>query len=249
MAKFTNLDASSKSKFIDTAQRWGRNVLTAAQRLFNRLVKSGSWDLRTEIDKNPWKQDPHGGAKAKEWFNKEVIRHSEWFVKRSYMEPGRLYVFRYLHPKYESILDFYDTQPLILALPYYISNEGNVIEQGINLHLLPFGARVDLLCNIVELFKQEYKGELYRDKQKPIQISWQKIKAITMKYGGEFAFRSYRPELKSGTVQFPYELFSKAIYLPSIKYEKMSANQILSMYLNYLKKQGNMYRPTNLSMQ
>lgn len=249
MSKFTNLDVSSKNKFIDTVQKWGRNVLTTAQRLFNRLVKSGSWDLRAEIDKNPWKTDMHGGARAKEWFNKEAIRHSDWLIRRQYMEPGRLYVFKYLHPKYESILDFYDANPLVLSLPYYISQEGNVVEQGINLHLLPFGARVDLLCAIVDLFKTEYKGELYRDKQKSIPINWQKIKAVVHKYGGEFAYRAYRPELKSGIVQFPYEMFAKAIYLPSVKYEKMSADKILQLYLEYLRKEGNMYKPTNLSMQ
>lgn len=248
MAKFTNLDASSKNKFIDTAQRWGRNVLTAAQRLFNRLVKSGSWDLRTEIDKNPWKQDPHGGAKAKEWFNKEVIRHSEWFVKRSYMEPGKLYSFRYLEPLTKDNILWWDSMPLTLAFGHYISEEGNVVEMGLNLHHVPMGCRIDTLCAIVDAFKKMYQGELYREKQKSIPMKWQQVAGFVKKFGVEFAFRSYRPELMSGTICFPYEQWSKAVFLPSIKYEKLNANQILQIYLQYLKDKKIPYKPTDLRM-
>lgn len=248
MAKFTNLDASSKNKFIDTAQRWGRNVLTAAQRLFNRLVKSGSWDLRTEIDKNPWKQDPHGGAKAKEWFNKEVIQHPEWFVKRSYMEPGKLYTFKYLDPKYKDDLLYYDEQPLLLSLHHYISKEGNVVEIGLNLHHIPQGARIDCLCAVVDAFKKLYQGELYREKQKSIPMTWKQIEPITKKFGFAFAFRSYLPELMSGTICLPFETWPKAVFLPTSGYKKMNANQILHMYFEYLKKTGNMYKPNDLRM-
>ena len=247
--KFLNLNTSAKSKFIDTAQKWGKNVLSEAQRLFNRLVKSGNYDLRAEIDKNVWNKAENGGYLAKEWFVKQIAVNKQYHIQRQYMEPGRLYIFRYMHPKYENILDFYDTQPLVLALPRYISNEGNVVEQGINLHLLPQGARIDLLCAIFDLFRNEYAGEMYRAKQAPIRsMTWQRMKKLVHQYGGEFAFRAYVPELKTGTIQFPYETFPKAIFLPSLQYEKKSADDILALYMQYLYDIKIPYRPTNLRM-
>lgn len=235
MASFKNLDEKSKVGFIERAKQWGRNALSTAQRLFNRLVKSGNYDLHKEIKNNPWYAAQNGGALAKIWFNSKVANNEQYWSKRSYMEPGRLYMFVYANPKHEDILDYWDVYPLVISLGRYVSKEGEVVEMGINMHHLPLQVRILVLTKIFEAFKSKYSGEMYREHQKPVDMSWQQVGALVQQYGAGFAFRSYIPRLRTGAICFPYEEWYKAIFIPSNRYERATAAQIYQMYMQYLK--------------
>jgi hypothetical protein len=242
MAKFKNLDTQSKEGILTTIQKWGKNALAATQRLFNRLVKSGSYDLYREIEKNPWYTRSNGGALAQEWFKTQIVTHSEWQQRRTLMEPGRLYMFVYDNPKTADVLDWWDVYPLVLSLGNYkAEGTGNIVEMGINLHHLPLKVRFLVLSEVFKAFANLYRGEMYRAEQSPVQISWMQVGALVEKYGASFAFRSYLPELRTGSICFPYEEWSKAIYIPSQKYEKLQAAQIYARYIEYLRKRKIMF--------
>lgn len=248
MATFTNLDSNAKQGFIDKAKQWGRNALSAAQRLFNRLVKSGNYNLHKEIQSNPWYKAQNGGALARIWFAQKIAPDSAYHSKRQYMEPGRLYMFVYANPKHADILDWYDVYPLVMSLGSYVSQEGELVEMGINLHHLPLKVRILVLCKIFEAFASKYQGEMYRAEQKPIDMTWQQVGALVQQYGAAFAFRSYLPQLRTGTICFKYEDWYKAIFIPSNHYEKMTAQQICNMYMQYLKDKHIMFNVSDTTM-
>lgn len=235
MATFHNLDDKSKQSFIDKAKQWGRNALTAAQRLFNRLVKSGSYDLHQAIKQNPWYTAQNGGALARIWFTQKIATNSDYQSRRKYMEPGRLYMFMYADPKHKDFLSYFDANPIVIALGSYVSQEGELVEMGINLHHLPLKVRILVLCKIFEAFASKYKGEMYRAEQAPVDMSWQQVGALVQQYGAAFAFRSYIPRLRTGTICFRYEDWYKAIFIPSARYEKTTVERLYQMYVQYLK--------------
>lgn len=241
MTSFTHLDSSAKQGFIDKAKQWGRNALSAAQRLFNRLVKSNNYDLHKEIQNNPWYKAQNGGALARIWFAQKIAPDSAYHSKRQYMEPGRLYIFMYTDPKHKDFLSYFDANPIVVAMGSYISQEGQVVEMGINLHHLPLKVRILVLCKIFEAFASKYQGEMYRAEQRHIDMTWQQVGALVQQYGAAFAFRSYLPQLRTGTICFKYEDWYKAIFIPSARYEKTTVERLYQMYVQYLKDKHIMF--------
>lgn len=236
MAKFTKLDETSKRSAIDVMKSWGRNALSTAQRLFNRLVKSGSYDLDKEIKANPWFKESNGGALAKEWFIKTASTNREWQQRRRLMEPGKLYMFVYANPKTADILDWWDVHPLVLSLGNYTAEgTGNIVEMGVNLHHLPLQVRFLVITAVFNAFAKRYKGEMYRSNQSSVPMNWQMVGGLVKPFGADFAFRSYLPQLRTGTIEFPYEEWSKAIFVPSFQYQKLQADQIFARYVEHCK--------------
>lgn len=240
MTKFNSLDTQAKSSFIDKAKSIGRSILTAAQRLFNRLVKTGQYDLGKEIRNNEWYNMQNGGREAANWF-RSYATNPDVQVRRKYMEPGKLYMFVYDHPKYADVLDWYDCAPLVLSLGYYIAKDGSVVSMGVNMHHLPLEVRFIVLETVFKAFAAKYKGEMYRSDQAPVNITWQQVASLVMPFGAAFAFRSYLPPRMTGIIEFKYEDWPKAIFIPSNHYEKLTADQIFQRYMQYLRDNNIMF--------
>lgn len=234
MPKFNSLDTQAKTSFIDKAKSVGRSILTAAQRLFNRLVKSGQYDLGKEIRSNPWYKMPNGGREAAAWF-KSYATNPDVQIRRKYMEPGKLYMFVYSDPKTKDWLAVWDETPLCFCMGGFYTQSGEWRSVGLSLHFVPLEVRFVIAEAIFRAFASKYKGELYRTEQTPVFVDWHKIAPIVQPYGGAFAFREYIPERITGLIEITYENWSKAIFIPSSKYNKMTAEQVFAMYMQYLK--------------
>ena len=76
---------------------------------------------------------------------------------------------------------------------------------------------------------------MYRSEQTAVHMTWQQVGSLVTKYGAAFAFRSYLPPRMTGLIEFKYEDWSKAIFIPSNHYEKLTADQIFQRYMQYLK--------------
>ncbi len=76
--------------------------------------------------------------------------------KLQFFIPGRIYTFQY-DPLLKSVLDFYDTRPMVLVHSTFVAKTtGNIILQGLNLNFLPEKQRVQTM----ELFYRTYKQDL-----------------------------------------------------------------------------------------
>jgi hypothetical protein len=213
---------------------FGSRLLSKAQTAFNQKVQSGQYDLWQLINASPWKTS-RGGAKALDWYRIHLRDNKDELIYKGLLEAGRLYTFRYLRPKHESTLDYFDTNPLVICLGYYKAKNGEIVEKGINLHLLPKDIRYSVISKIFSMYSDRYKGEMYRATQgQAIKLEWQNIALPLMQYGAAFAFRSYIPRLRTEVVQFKYEDWDKAIFLPSLKYKGTNLDKLVMEWKKYL---------------
>jgi hypothetical protein len=77
--------------------------------------------------------------------------------KLRFFLPGRIYTWKY-DPLHKDVLDFYDKRPMVLVHSQFISKEGNMIVQGLNLNFLPEFQRVQTMQIFYDIYKDELKG-------------------------------------------------------------------------------------------
>lgn len=143
---------------------------------------------------------------------KEIISNLK--PTKKYLLPGQLCVFEYLEPKYKEDLDFYDRTPLVLFLGITRTNDGNIREVGLNLHLFPPFTRAKILNKTYQSFKPYFQKYFNEASNKPnTVISWDALKHI-MKTNSKIAFgiRMYIPVLRSKSYVLPTKYISTAFF-------------------------------------
>ncbi len=211
------------SKFLRSLQRGlarvGLSLLHKAREEFNSSVKSGEYNLAEKIIQHEWNAD-RSGWQSREWY-KKYVRENKDIKFKGIMEDGKIYNFRYLVPKTKDTLAFWDTDPVVLCLGHYISKAQDIIEVGINLHMLPLKVRQQVVITIFNIYSRQYKGQMYRPRQKPVFFKWKAIAKAVQSYGTAFAFRSYIPKRRTQAVEIKYEDWHNIVFLPSLKYQKI----------------------------
>lgn len=214
------------------ASRIARGFLTNSQQLFNDTVKGGKYDLQALIETSEW-NNSGGSDKARKWL-KEYMKDKDVQFKGKYMEAGKIYHFRYIKPKHSDTLDYWDRGPLVLCLGGYWSAAGDYIEVGLNLHLLPPHIRRQVLIKVFKMYEKRYNGEMYSKEQRPLELNWQRIAAPLLQYGAAFCFRAYIPRLRTITIEFKYEDWHKAIFVPNEYLHKTSEDKLRNEWQKFV---------------
>ena len=115
--------------------------------------------LITEI--NSYRKDNGGAAKtrkeAENWYQNGLKAFSKTPSDNAKtnmrFRPGHIYIFSYLNPITESTLDWWDKNPMVLALDP--SKEAKHNDLGINLNLLPIRLRTQLLDKVYDVYKSQ----------------------------------------------------------------------------------------------
>ena len=175
---------------------------------------------------------------ALEWYASYVKKPPYDLAWKTIMRPGMIYSFRYHRPKHIDTLEYFDTDPLVLCLGHYKSKEGEIIEQGLNLHFLPLQVRKEVLITVFEMFRRHYQGEMYTATPNGLDfVTWQKIKEPLRQYGASFAFRSYIPKLRTQPIFIPFEEFHNIVYVPSRKYKGIAFEQLKVLWKQHVLKE------------
>jgi hypothetical protein len=131
-------------------------------------------------------------------------------------------------------LAFYDEKPLVLAFSVSLAGTGNMIQRGINLHMLPKKVREAFIVDIFELFRKQYGGTMYSNKPRKInEFDWQTLQVFVDKYHIDFAVRSYIPERQYGVVYIDYQDWGKAMALAGA-YIGTTEVQLNRMYRQFI---------------
>ncbi len=201
-------------------------------------INIGKYSLKTRIKNNPWLKRGRPASSAIKWFFREVLKdplHYQW--RRKLFLSGNLYYFTYTNPKYKDELDFYDNYPLVLSLGPKATQLG-VRNIGINLHMLPPRVRIIVLCQVFELHKRYYRYLVFFDKTKPVQINYKLITKSLEAYGIKFGIRMYIPERMRTVCMFGIRDWHKAIFIPSRKYSKIRAAELIKRWTKYVRTLG-----------
>lgn len=221
----------------------------AASRFDNFIQKSMSSigrklsHAKAQIVYNFWKnmhdnevaKSANPASTAVHWY-KSYSKDTDVQLKREFMKQAHLYIFDYPDPKYKDILKFFDTQPLVLCLGQTTSVEYSKNNIGINLHLLPPKVRRLVLFEVWRLYSTAFKKNLYTENTKEIQIPWEMLKKHLEKYGIGFAVRTYIPPRQKNVIEFRYEDWSKAIWIPSAGYSKITAPELEKEWRAFVNK-------------
>jgi hypothetical protein len=129
---------------------------------------------------------------------------------RGPIERGRMYTFRYFNANEK----FYDTYPIVIGLDNL--NKSN--QMGINLHYIPFEARIPFIEDIIKSFSYVFESELKNagnpEKQMFIKnFTYEAIKkSLGKKYNLAYAIRTY----KIGKIKKPRLLGYEDWYLGAV---------------------------------
>jgi len=200
--------------------------------------------LKKEIES--YKKDNGGAVKAKkvseEWYKAglKVFSKAPSDSVRTNMRfrPGHIYIFSYLTPLTEDKLDWWDKNPMVLALDP--SKEAKHNDIGINLNLLPIKLRVELLDKVYEVYKAQIEAAKKARpndalKQKDLKITYKEAYKFLYKFGFEFAIRQYSPKLKTKQSVVSYESWHKVATLDLIKLNGSSVFAVRKQFSEYFK--------------
>lgn len=210
----------------------------AGVRLYKKVRSWRDYDLWKEIENHAWAKSGNPAAKALEWYRKKIKIDKDYHFKAKLLRQGFLYTFNYDTPKYESVLDYFDTQPLVIAFGSAQTSLG-LRDIGINLHLLPPRIRRIVMYKVFEMYRNHYKDQLFknRNKQVPVGVTWKDIARPLEKYGIAFAIRMYIPELRTNAIEFMYDDWASAVYLPSKRLSKITQEELEKLWQKFVRDQ------------
>lgn len=215
---------------------------------FDSIVKSSRMTLRRilgqQSDEDLWEQ-MHSNSIAKsanqkkaaiEWF-RDYCKNRKNQIHGEVLKPGQLYMYDYDTPKWESVLDYWDTRPLMIVLGYHLNKEDSKIrELGINLHLLPPRVRKLALFRIYGMYQAFYRGQYGKSQRSSKFIEWQLVKKQLDDLGIGFAVRMYIPQLRRNTIEFDVSEWHNAIWIPSKSYAKITEAELEIEWRKYVKQ-------------
>lgn len=218
---------------LTLASKFGRGLLSSSQQVFNSLMTSGKYDISKQIEGHKWNVEGGADGKALAWF-KKYANDKDVQYKGKFMEAGKLYAFKYIKPKHHDTLAYWDRSPLVLCMGGYWASNKEYVEIGLNLHLLPKLVRRKVLIKVFEMYSKKYNGEMYSAKQRPIELNWSKIAAPLLQYGAAFCIRQYIPRLRTQCIEFKYEDWPSAIFIPAVMLHKTSENNLKNEWQKFV---------------
>ena len=232
-----NYCSQSEKKVVETSlKKYFDRLQKAAERGRSKMLNWRTYDLWKEIENHEWVKKGNPAAKALEWYRKDIASDTSLHNKGQLLRQGFLYTFNYDTPKYESVLDFFDTQPLVISFGPVETSLGKR-DIGINLHLYPPRIRRIIMYKVFEIYRNLYKDQLFAKNPKEIPVKWIDIKKPLERYGVSFGVRMYIPSLRTNTIQFLYEHWSSAIYLPSKRIAKKTQAELEALWAEFVKNQ------------
>lgn len=176
---------------------------------------------------------------AEKWFedaskskrDNSVASHSKPF------KTGMIHVFRYDKPKHLERLEWWDRNPVVLALDPHDSGT----DVGINLNLLPVEFKEDLLDMIYDRMAGAIKSNSGRAKennataQAQIKLIYKDVKKVLVQFGFDFAIRQYIPQLKKDQKVVSYENWAKIALCDFQDLKGIGINEVKRMYRDHLK--------------
>ena len=178
---------------------------------------------------------------AEAWFETSKKKMNEKSVAKTTTRflPGKIYVFRYDDPKYKDVLEWWDRNPVVLALNSKDSND-----LGINLNLLPVDVKEELLDFVYDRLEGSIKNKTMGSgagnalAQGHITLTYDGASAFLERFGFDFAIRRYIPSRKASQAVVAYEEWPRITLCDFIDLNGASVGSIKSKFRNHLKKKN-----------
>lgn len=176
--------------------------------------------------------------KAHAWFSAGKLNRKEKGVASTgqRFRPGKIYVFEYKTPKGIDTLEWWDQNPVVLALDPYNGND-----VGINLNLLPNEVREELLDFVYDKMKGQIKSQSMGSRsgdalnQGQLKFTYDGARLFLKQYGYDFAIRQYIPNLKSKQAVVSYENWARIAICDFIDLNGTTVREIQEMFRKHIR--------------
>jgi hypothetical protein len=187
------------------------------------IFLQNQYDLKTAaVRSKAWFQQQATMLKRHNITAQKVLNSDSQKVNRQIM-PGSLYMFLY-DPKTKDELPYYDMFPLVF--PYKKLSGGFM---GLNMHYLPYQARVVLLQRLMDFATDKNMTENTR-----IRYSWNLISGVSRFKWAEPCVKHYlNSHLKSGFRKIDAPDWTTAMLLPVEQFVGASKNKVWQDSLGY----------------
>lgn len=191
----------------------------------NDLSKEAGSKTKARRNAEKWFEDASKSIK-----DNSVATHSKPF------KIGMIHVFRYEKPLNMKTLEWWDKNPVVLAMEPHESGT----DVGINLNLLPVQFKEDLLDMIYERMSGQIKSKSGRFKennaltQGEITLIYKDIKKFLVQFGFDFAIRQYVPQLKKNQKVVSYESWAKIALCDFQDLNGIGINEVKRAYRDHL---------------
>jgi len=178
---------------------------------------------------------------AETWFETSRKKMNEKAVAKTSARflPGKIYVFRYDDPKYKDTLEWWDKNPVVLALNSKDSND-----LGINLNLLPIMVKEELLDFVYDRLEGSIKSKTMGTgannaiAQGHLSLTYEGASAFLEQFGFDFAIRKYIPNRKANQAVVAYEEWPRITLCDFIDLNGATVGSIKWRFRNNLGKKN-----------
>ena len=175
---------------------------------------------------------------AEAWFedSSKSIREGSVMNYGNRFRTGMIHIFRYDNPKYEEKLEWWDRNPVVLALDPVGDNDF-----GINLNLLPVTFKEDMLDFIYDRMEGQIKTNILSRGGKAITqgqlpLTYNGAKNFLNQFGLGFAIRQYIPTLKANQKIVNYENWARITLCDFIELNGTTIGKIKYQFRTQFKK-------------
>lgn len=175
------------------------------------------------------------------WYEKAATSSGDSSVESSSapFRPGKIYIFRYENPKTKATLKWWDRNPVVLSLGQH---DGKDI--GINLNLIPYARKLQLLDKIYEQYLPMIESMIERGEGDASSESgipalrYEMIKPFLDKTGFGAAVRMYITGLRKNTNVVSYSKWNKVALIDLNDISGATINQAYAKIGKYIKKKN-----------
>lgn len=178
---------------------------------------------------------------ANSWFKNTSLSTGDKSVEStsSIFKSGKIYIFRYESPKTKDKLEWWDRNPMVLSLGRF---EGKDI--GINLNLIPYSRKLQLLDRIYEQYLPKIERMIERGKGDAstedgiADFTFEKLKPFLEQTGFGAAVRLYVTGLRSNTKVISFSKWKNIALIDLNDIAGADINTAYSQIGKYIKKKN-----------
>jgi hypothetical protein len=169
------------------------------------------FSILKEVKNNPLYRISNRDKKARLEIDNFKDSQRDAITSKNKIVPGQLVMFKYLNPKTQEELEYYDAAPCTLFFGMFNSKEGKRV-LGFNVHYFPPQLRYRIVDKIYEMYRPVYRK--YFESGVPHELDGFDYHFLTdelARHNLSFAVREYIPALIGDTYIVPPQLWPTAM--------------------------------------
>jgi len=173
-------------------------------------VDPKKFNLINEVKANPLYKISNRDKRARAVLDEDKDKAK--LTSKNNIVPGQLVLFKYLNPKNQEELEYYDASPCTIFFGMFNSKEGKRV-LGFNIHYFPPQLRCNIMQQIYEMYRPVYRKYFETGVTRDLDaFDYSYLTDELSKHHLAFAVREYIPNLIGDTYIVPPKMWPVAMF-------------------------------------